>query len=172
MLIGKVKKEFWLFLMFCSSVFGGGCLSTIKQKFTRQPKSGKNASIIKPIESDQGMSIRQAYERHFIFAKVWIDEINVALDTDSAKRVKEALDNAVENLEILQHYFASAFGKGNEDIARYIAELNDLVEKAIKAKRLKQPITLFRNKIENIRIDFHKKFLPSRQPEELWKAEI
>jgi len=162
-----VRRAFFLFIM-SFLLLSTGCVSAIKEKFTRKPRQSR-ASVVKASDEDV-FNIRRAYERHFIFAKVWMDEINVALDGESAKRVKDALANAIENLTILQRYFEDALGSPAVEIDDYIKGLKGSVESALKKKRRREPITRFKNKIEHIRIEFHKKFLPSKQPSQLWKT--
>ncbi len=143
-----------------------GCGSLAK-KFVREPK--KEKTTVRAPSEEYSVDPKVVYERHFVFAKVWMDEFKSAMDSDSRKRLKKSMEQAVYNLEILADYLPSDYEEEKKEIERYANQLRAIYKEVLKLKEANLPITRAKKKVDEIRRRFHNRFLPSKQPPELWE---
>ncbi len=143
----------------------GGCKS-LSEKFVRKPKT-KRITVVAP-EDELRVDPRLAYERHFVFAKVWLDEFRSSVGSKSQKRQRESLEQAIRNIRILAEYYPSEYDEKKELLYKYIRELKQIYKELCDLERKRLPLTRLEAKIEQVRRDFHINFLPSRQPEDIW----
>ncbi len=142
-----------------------GCGSLAK-KFVREPKEEK--TTVRAPSEEYSVDPKVVYERHFVFAKVWMDEFKSAMDSDSRKRLKKSVEQAVYNLEILADYLPSDYEEEKKQIQEYANRLRTIYKEVLKLKEAKLPVTRAKKKVDQIRREFHNRFLPSKQPPELW----
>ncbi len=146
-----------------------GCTG-ITKKFIRKPKE-KAGQVIAP-KSEYHLDPRMAYERHFVFAKVWIDEFRSSIDSKSRKRQRESVEQAIRNLEILNDYIPDDYPDKKAKLQGYVQKLRKIYSDLEELQRSRFPLTRIKNRIEELRRDFHREFLPSRQSEEFYKSLI
>ncbi len=153
-------------LLVVITIFLCGCNGLVK-KFIRKPKV-QPLQVVKP-KSEYQLDPRAIYERHFVFAKVWMDEFRSSLDSPSKKRQRESLEQAVRNLEILNDYIPEKYAEKKEKLTGYIQKLRKIYADLQELQRARLPLTRIKNRIEELRRSFHRDFLPSRQPEGFFK---
>ncbi len=146
-----------------------GCTG-ITKKFIRKPK--ENASQVIAPKSEYQLDPRMVYERHFVFAKVWIDEFRSSVDSKSRKRQRESVEQAIRNLEILNDYIPDDYPEKKEKLQGYVQKLRKIYSDLEELQRSRLPLTRIKNRIEELRRDFHREFLPSRQSEEFYQSLI
>ena len=143
-----------------------GCKS-IAQKFIRKPKKTSEVDIVVPKQGD-AVNPRLAYERHFVFAKVCMDEFKSAMGSMSRKRLRESLDQAVENMQILYDYFPEPYQRQRQELSNMMEALRHIYAQVQQAKASNMPLTVLKNKVEALRRKFDLLFWPSKQPESIW----
>ncbi len=160
------KRAGFIILGCCFLLSVGGCKS-ISDKFIRKPKDRK----IKTIIPDKTFHVdpRLAYERHFVFVKVWMDEFRSAIDSNSRKRLKESFEQTMNNLMILYEYFPDEYQDKKDKLQDIMNRFKRLYDEVKKARVIKSPLTSLKNKSDALRREFDLLFWPSKQPEGLWE---
>ncbi len=156
----------WIILLVLA-IFLSGC-KTLREKFIRKPR--QSSTVVKAPEKDFEVDPRLVYERHFVFAKVWMDEFKNSLDSLSRKRQRESWEEAIKNLEILYDYIPEAYSEKKERLKKIISDLRQVYGELVKLQRARLPLTRVKQRIEEIRREFHVYFLPRRQPEGFFSA--
>ncbi len=161
----KNLKKIGLILLTPCFLLTAGC-KAISDKFIRKPQNKKIKTVI-PNKNFQ-VNPRLAYERHFVFVKVWMDEFRSAIDSNSRKRLKESFEQAMNNLIILYDYFPDEYKEKKDKLQEIMNRFKKLYDEVKKARVVKSPLTVLKNKSDALRREFDLLFWPSKQPEDLW----
>ena len=131
----KYKRQISiLFLTIVVSLGLVGC-ATVKGKFTRHKKKGKETPIFYLEKQYEGPTYAETYRRNYTFWKAWTGELLISLDGDSHKRQMHCYSAALVSLKKMRESVKDEF---QERIAPYIKDLEE-IGSTIARDRLTRP---------------------------------